>query len=115
MSEDFTPHAQTISGRVKFNVTDEDVVLIGIVVTRFLDFLRDRGILPTEAHARNLHMDLGAAHSNGCRLDFSALVAMDLTPFVEDCIGIGKNIDRTTGKLLHGYRPRCAKSQWIIH
>lgn len=116
MSEPFNPHAQTIGGRVKFMVSDADITLIGLVVTRFLDFLKARGVAVTENHARNLHMDLGATHSNGCPMDFAALMAMDLTPFVEDCMGIGKNLDRTTGKLLNGYRPRCARGgSLIIH
>lgn len=112
----FKPTEQKIGGSVRFDgMTEGDVVLIGCVVTRFLDFLKARGHLVTEAHARNLHMDLGACHSNGCKLDFSALLAMDLTPFVEDILGIAKNLDRNTGKLMHGYKPRCAKSKWIMH
>lgn len=110
------PTAQTIGGRVKFDISQEDVVLVGMVVTRFLDFLRTRGVLPTEVHAKNLHMDLGATHCNGCPLDLSGLMAMELTPFVEDVMGISKNLDRTTGKLLNFYRPRCAVGgPTIIH
>ncbi len=106
----FQPTADKIGGNVKFEVSDPDIMLIGIAVTRFMDFLRSRGIVPTKNHAQNLHMDLGAVHSNGCPLEFSALLAMDLTPFVEDIFGIGKNLDRATGKLLNGFRPRCARS-----
>lgn len=113
MSERFSPKPQPLASNVQFNVSDADVILVGIAVTRFMDFLKTRGIQPTEIHAKNLHMDLGAAHSNGCPLDFSALLAMELTPFVEDCIGISKNLDRRHGKLLNGYRPRCA--QGFLH
>ena len=109
MAELIVPaHYRATDEAVKFNVSDEDIVLIGLVVTRFLEFLAGRGVKVNENHARNLHMDLGATHSNGCPLDFKALMAMDLTPFVQDCIDIGKNLDRTNGKLLNGYRPRCA-------
>lgn len=104
-----TPKAQEIGSNIKFDVSQEDVIAIGMAVTRFLDFLKGRGIQPTEAHAKNLHMDLGATHRNGCPLDFDALNKMELTPFVEDLIGISRNLDRTTGKLLNFYRPRCAK------
>jgi hypothetical protein len=70
---DGKPTAQQIGGRVKFDVPERDVMLVGMVVTRFLDFLRERGVTVNENHARNLHMDLGAVHCNGCPLDFSAL------------------------------------------
>lgn len=115
---DFAQHPtkQAIGGRVRFNLTDDDMVLIGLIVTRFMDFLRTRGINPNDNHARNVHMDLGATHSNGCPLDLSALMAMEITPFVEDIMGIGKNLDRTTGKLLNNYRPRCAVTRTgLIH
>lgn len=109
------PKAQRPGGNVKFDVSEEDVIWIGVIVTRFLDFLKTRGVMPTEHHARNLHMDLGAIHCNGCPLDLSVLMAMEITPFVEDIIGMTKNLDRTTGKLLNFYRPRCAKGPGIIH
>lgn len=107
------PNAQEMGSELKFDVDPEDVVLIGIAVTRFMEFLKTRNIKPQENHAKNLYMDLGATSCNGCPLDFDALIKMDLTPFVEDCIGISKNLDRTTGKLLNFYRPRCAKG--LLH
>lgn len=114
MSEEFKPTEQKIGGRVKFNVDDADVMLIGLAVTGFMDFLRHRGVMPSEIHAKNLHMDLGATHCNGCPLVFANLMAMELTPFVEDIMGISKNLDRGTGKLMNNYRPRCAKSR-LLH
>jgi len=116
VTQDFRPTEQKIAGSVRFDgMSDDDVIQVGIAITRFMDFLKERGVKPTEVHAKNLHMDLGACHSNGCPLDFAALNKMDLTPFVNDCIGIGKNLDRNTGRLMNGYRPRCARSVLIIH
>lgn len=110
----YFPNQQLAWSKLKFDVSEGDIALIGCVVTRFLDWLKSRGNVVTDVHAKNLHMDLGATHCNGCPLDFDALLKMDLTPFIEDIIGISKNLDRTTGKLLNFYRPRCARGSGLI-
>ena len=53
-------------------------------------------------------MDLEAAHSNGCPLDFQKLKDFDDFNFWHDVNGIQRNIDRRTGKLLNCFVPRCA-------
>lgn len=110
MTQEFKPRPEPKTGaNVRFDVKPRDLAYIGLIVARFLRFLSDRGIAVTENHAKNLQIDLGVCHRNGCELDLNALLQMDLTPFVEDCVNIGKNLDRNTGKLMNGYRPRCAK------
>lgn len=113
---DFKPKPEPKTGaNVRFDISPRDLAYVGLIVARFLKFLQDRGIQVTENHAKNLQIDLGVTHMNGCELDLNALLQMDLTPFVEDCMGIGKNLDRGTGKLMNGYRPRCAKGVVLFH
>ena len=58
----------------------------------------------------DLEMDLIATHANGCPLDFAKLMAFDDFNFAHDINGIGRHLDRQTGKLLHCFVPRCARS-----
>ena len=53
-------------------------------------------------------MDLGAAHSNGCPLDFQKLFDFPAGDFNHDFYGIFSNINRQTGELENGFVPRCA-------
>jgi hypothetical protein len=56
-------------------------------------------------------MDLEAVNSNGCPLDFQSLLDFPNFDFGHDIYGIGKHIDRTTGKLQDCFLPRCAKRE----
>lgn len=114
MTEAFKLSEDTGYGSLKFPSDKRDIIMIGCVVTRFLDWIKSRNIKPTERMAKNLHMDLGACHCNGTPLNFDALMKMETTPFVIDIMGINKNLDRNTGKLLNGFRPRCAKSVLLV-
>lgn len=101
-------------GKLNFPTDTRDIIMIGCVVTRFLDWIKTRNVKPTERMAKNLHMDLGACHCNGTPLSFEALMKMEDTPFVVDIMGVNKNLDRNTGKQLNGFRPRCAQSALLI-
>ena len=56
------------------------------------------------AHA----MDLTAIHSNGCPLDFAALLASAPNNFIHDIDKIDRHFDRKTGKMLNQTILRCA-------
>ena len=55
-------------------------------------------------------MDVEAVHSNGCPLDFKALLEFPEEDFAHDINGIQENIDRSTGALGNFFLPRCARS-----
>lgn len=57
----------------------------------------------------DIAMDITAAHLNGCPLDLERLLKADAIDFAHDVFGIGKNLDRSTGKLVGGFLPRFAK------
>lgn len=57
----------------------------------------------------SLSMDLTAAHISGTPLDLEKLLAFDKFNFAHDIYGIMGHIDRTDGKLVRGFLPRCSK------
>jgi hypothetical protein len=84
----------------KFKGTTEEIILISKIVKRANYYGKE---------ALNLTMDLEAVHSNGTPLDFAKLLASSLEDFAHDIYGIKNNVDRSTGKLLDCFMPRCAK------
>jgi hypothetical protein len=56
-------------------------------------------------------MDLTACHANGCPLDLPKLLAAPDGDFGHDVYGIRRFIDRSTGKLMECFVPRCAARQ----
>ena len=60
---------------------------------------------------RRTLMDLEACHCNGCPLDLEAMLHMPKSDFGHDIHGIARHIDRTTGKLLDCFDPRCSLPQ----
>ena len=91
----------------KLNIPDYEMVLIGKIMQRALNLLAERGakiaIDPT-THA----MDIAACHALGCTLRLHYLLMCDNADFANDYVGIIRNIDRNTGKLLNGFQPRFA-------
>lgn len=57
----------------------------------------------------SLMMDLSAVNQNDCPLDFEKLLRADDFNFAHDICGIQNHINRNTGKLMHGFLPRCTK------
>lgn len=60
---------------------------------------------------RDATMDINAAHSNGCPLDFQKLLDFPDFDFFHDVDGTRTHIDRKTGKLQHHFVPRCAQPE----
>ena len=56
----------------------------------------------------DLTMDLEATNSNGTPLDFDKLLAADDLNFAHDIYGIGRHLNRRTGKLKNHFLPRCS-------
>ena len=56
-------------------------------------------------------MDMEAAHSNGCPLDFQKLLSFPDFDFWHDVYGIQACINRETGELENCFLPRCARKQ----
>lgn len=88
---------------LNFDTTKEEMLMIFKIVERVKSHKQFR------VDTFKLSMDLEAVHSNGCYLDFAALLNFDTFGFFHDIFGIMENIDRETGKLLNCFIPRCAK------
>lgn len=54
-------------------------------------------------------MDISATNANGCPLDLAKLLTFGDFDFAHDVWGIRNHIDRTTGKLMDHFLPRCAR------
>lgn len=60
----------------------------------------------------DLRMDLTAVHLNGCPLDLEKLAEASDFMLAHDIQGIGKHLDRLTGRLPEGvFLPRCALTE----
>jgi hypothetical protein len=59
---------------------------------------------------RGMVLDLSTCNANGCPLDFEKLLSFPDFDFSHDISGIGRHINRETGKLEHCFLPRCARS-----
>lgn len=56
----------------------------------------------------SIRMDLLAVHNNCCPLDFVKLLKGRDEDFAHDIAGIGRHLNRETGKLEDCFIPRCA-------
>jgi hypothetical protein len=88
---------------VSFKRSAEEAQLISAIVQRARLSGSQRGL--------NLSMDLAATHANGCPLDLERLLKAPRFDFWHDLYGITEHLDRTTGRLLHCFVPRCAKRE----
>lgn len=92
--------------QVDFETTAEDEKLILEILKRavadeLIDATRDKAVL----HA---HMDIVAVHKNGCSLDLEKFLNSSSEDFAHDLFGINVYLDRSTGKLMGIFSPRCA-------
>lgn len=92
---------------INFKCTIEDARLINEIVKRGLKLARDNRI---EYDAMSAHMDVTAAHCNGCPLKLAELLAAPDADFGHDFLGIRRHIDRRTGKLGGCFLPRLAQA-----
>ena len=88
---------------VSFTVTEKDARLIKRVLRRAKKYeVLDKDL------ALELQMDITACHCNGTPLDIQKLLGFDDFNFKHDVYGINRHLDRTTGKLMNCFLPRCS-------
>ena len=75
------------------------------IIIKIMDRIQKAG---NEIDRSTVAMDLEAAHANGCRLRLADMVKGALRDIMHDVHGIAKNIDRKTGALKEGWKPRFA-------
>lgn len=92
--------------RVRFAdfTSEENELLRTRIIPRAAALFVRHGTDVTALHSR---MNLSAAHAR-CPLDIAALAKFDDANFAHDIFGIERHLDKTTGKLLDFFVPRCA-------
>lgn len=88
---------------VSFDISDADAKRVRKIVSRIA------AMAGTSIDRLEMRMDLIATHANGCPLDFERMLAADDFNIAHDVYGIGRHIDRETGKLGGCFRPRFAR------
>lgn len=89
---------------IRFEVAAYDRVVIRKIVTRVRKLMRQQGF--RDQAAIDVQMDLAATHANGCPLRLTDMLAGDDFSLMHDVLGIGRNLNRETGKLDNMFRPR---------
>lgn len=74
------------------------------VINRIVD--RAMGGAARSARRVETEFDIIAAHANGNPLRLEALLEADETNFAADIFGICRHLNRMTGELMSGFRPR---------
>lgn len=95
--------------QVRFETTPAEAKLISKIADRAIEIVgKISGATPDKL---DIQMDLSAAHSNGCPIDFKKLLAADDFNLLHDVSGIGSHLNRKTGKLMNHFSPRCSLKQ----
>lgn len=95
---------------IKFSCTKEEDEILAKIVKRALAIDPPSRREPPYTGVE-WAMDIEATHSNGCPLDLQKLLDAPSFDFAHDVFGIREHLDRTTGKLMHCFLPRCSKPQ----
>jgi hypothetical protein len=90
---------------MNWKITAKDAKLIRGIVTRAEPIYQRNGVPFDRLEAI---MDITACHANGTRLRLEDFLGAEDFDFAHDFFGIGRNIDRKTGKLRHCFLPRFA-------
>lgn len=86
------------NSEVKFVTNKKDLLLIEAIAVRAVKDL--------QLDKLSTGMDVSACHANGNPLRLKELLEADAFNFTHDICGIYNFINRDTGKLEHGFRPR---------
>lgn len=103
--------SRTLTKEVSFKTTLAERKLIAKIIAR----ARTRGWVRGPAAPQHwyavlpMRMDLVAVNANGCPIDFERLLAADDLNFLHDVAGIARFINRETGRLDDGFRPRFSR------
>lgn len=88
---------------MNFGVTDDEIIMIDKIVRRFAALCAEHG---KQLAIVETMMDIVLTHTQNHKLNFIGLLLTNDNDFAMDVIGIIKNMDRTTGKLTNGFKPR---------
>lgn len=91
---------------VSFKCSTEDARIIRWIAKRAIDKIQ--GFRAAGIGRTDIEMDVSAVHANGCPLNLTRLLRFDDFNFAHDILGIRRHLNRTTGQLESGFRPRCA-------
>jgi len=97
--------------QLTFDVSEEDSVYIQKILKRAVKLAAEHG-RPIDDHL-SLHMDITACHANGCKLDLLKLLCFPDFDFAHDVFGISRHINRTNGKLMNCFLPRCSVQEEV--
>jgi len=95
-------------GRISWDVSKGDTVLIGRIARRYKAICVDNGT--PSARLVEIRMDLTACHANGCKLDMGQLASASDADLIHDVDGIWKHMDRETAQIGGSFLPRFAVS-----
>lgn len=87
---------------LNWQCSPQDMQLIDDICVRGLAMWAVQGIILDGHLAR---MDIAACHCNGCPLELMRFLMADSTDFVHDFSGIGRHVDKKSGKLLNDFKP----------
>lgn len=94
---------------VSFNVTVQQQRIIRIIAARAVAEIFGPAGLAAEQDAQSVEMDLCAVIAQGQPLNLPGLMSVSSrADFHHDILGIWRYLNRTTGKLDHGWLPKCA-------
>lgn len=107
----FEKGLQAMMDMPRLNATRGERDAILGIVRRFEDLVGD----DIEVNRLATMMDLEACHCNGCPLDLEGLrdLSRDVD-LVHDVAGIGRYLDRDTGKLTQAFTPRYAARNLVL-
>lgn len=90
-------------------LSNTDALLIGQITKRVQELFAEVDPKAAETFDSVLCiMDIAAVHCNGTPLKLLQLYMSGNDDFTHDVLGIGVHIDRSTGKLRNGFKPRFA-------
>lgn len=90
---------------LNFDCSDADMTLIKQIAARGCGMAKALG---HRLDVKLAAMDIATVHCNGTPLRLLALMMSETVDFAVDFTGICNHLDRTTGKLYAGFKPRFA-------
>lgn len=91
---------------MKMDASKKDQEIIQKIAERAHKMIFRMG--PTSRDALDYNMDVTATHLNGCRLRLLDFLGAEDFSFMHDITGIGRHLNRETGKLENFFLPRFA-------
>jgi hypothetical protein len=93
------------ASRISFDCDENEKHWAGMCVTRIIDMAKTHGV---NIDHMTMSMDLLACHCNGTPLKLMQLYMSAPDDFTHDMLGIARHINRHTGQLMGGFKPRFA-------